>query len=444
MGPYLSSGDNLPPSRLVSSAFLLLVLVASSADLKRLTSARIHWVMMAAFLVIALPMLARDRWKVHGPLAIFASMMVCAVIASGWGQPFYAFLEAGKLGLILGVFAFLLINHPQLAHTGFLALETATWLNAICLGSLLLYPGLLASLMAPGRWGTVLNAPGSLWRLGAATLVYGAYRIVAASQFPLRGFALCAASILLIYADGSRTAMLLLLTAVPFLLLFASWELRRRARAVRILCVTAALGACAFGILDLRRRALSSDRSPRDAVLRLMPIWEQLSGGQGDGLAGLDTSRSEMLDTVLAKLRENPIWGGGIGRARVQYSGGEIVVHMTYLQVWSDLGVLGLLGYVGYTFFWIPGLRQARSRIRLLARVEDRALYANAVFVLMVFCAGAFFHPLSTEFPEWLPFLLAAALFVHLVSAKPVAEGVPTTPPALAAESPASPPALPA
>ena len=180
------------------------------------------------------------------------------------------------------MFAFLLINHPQLAHTGFLALETATWLNAICLGSLLLYPGPLASLMAPGRWGTVLNAPGSLWRLGAATLVYGAYRIVAASQFPLRGFALCAASILLIYADGSRTAMLLLLTAVPFLLLFAfvgaAAPCPRRAHP---LSSPPLLVACALGILDLRRRALSSDRNPRDAVLRLLPIWDQLSRGTG-------------------------------------------------------------------------------------------------------------------------------------------------------------------
>jgi hypothetical protein len=440
--PYLASGANPPPGRLVSTVFFLLVVLVSCADLKRLTSDRVHWAAVAVFLVIALPMMARARWKLHGVLAVAGSMMVCAVFASGWAHPFYAFLEAGKLALILGLFTFLLINHPQLAHTGFLALETATWLNVLCLGTLLIVPGPLASLMAPGRWGTALNVPGSLWRLGAATFVCGAYRVMAASRVPLRGFALCAASTLLIYADGSRTAMLLLMTAVPFLFGFGSWELRRRARTVRVIGVAAALCACAFGILDLRRRALASDRGLRDAILRVQPLLEQLADSHGDGLAHLDMSRSEMLDTALARLGENPIWGGGIGRTRVQSTSGSLVVHMTYLQVWSDLGILGLLGYVGFTFFWLPGVRRARSRIRLLARVEDRALYSNAIFVLMVFCAAAFFHPLSTEFPEWLPFLMAAALFTHLTSGQVVVPSLPTTPQAPAGESPAALPAL--
>ena len=70
----------------------------------------------------------------------------------------------------------------------------------------------------------------------------------------------------------------------------------------------------------------------------------------------------------------------------------------------------------------LPQRLRARARIKMLARVEDRALYANAVFVLMVFCASAFFHPLSTEPSEWLPVLLATGLLTHLVSARVIVE----------------------
>ena len=446
LGPtasYASSGVNPPPGRLVSGSFFLLVLLVSSADLKRLTSERIHWVALAAFLVVALPMLARARWRIHGPLVIFASMILCAVVASGWGQPLYACLEAAKLALILVLFTLLLINHPQLPHTGFFALEIATWLNLLCLASIAVYPGLLASMMAPGRWGTILNAPGSLWRPGAATLVCAAYRIIGAPRLPLRGLLSCGASIVLIYADGSRTAMILLAATLPVLLVFAFRELRQRAQMVRIACVVLAACAGAAGVFDARQRILSG-RSSSDAVIRVQPIWDELANRQSDGLAGLDLSRSEMLDTVLGKLRENPIWGSGIGGARVQTPGGGIVVHMTYLQVWSDLGVLGLLGHLGFTFFWVPGLPRFLRRIRTLARVEDRALYTNAMFVLAIFCASAFFHPLSTELPEWLPFSMAAALFIHLASAPVVSVHAEAVPRARGGESPAEPPALPA
>jgi hypothetical protein len=440
---FVSPAGNTPPGRVVSAAFFLLVLLVSSADVKRVTSDRIHWVAMAAFLAIATPMLVRSRWKLNLPIVFAGALMTLAVVGSGWSHPVYSLLEAGKLASILILFALLLINHPQLAHTGFRALEVAVWLNVLCLATLLFDSGPFASLMAPGRWGTVLNAPGSLWRVGASTLIIGAYGVCAATKFPLRSLGLCGASILLIYADGSRTAIILLLSAVPFLAIFAFREFRRRTRAVRMFLVAAALGACVLGFVDLRRQALATDRNLYDALLRVAPIWQQVTSLDGEDLPVLDVSRYEMLHTVIERLRENPIWGDGIGGTRVHAAGSDIVVHMSYLQVWSDLGVIGFLGYVWISFFWVPQLRRAKSRIHLLANADDRALYANAVFVLLVFCASAFFHPLSTEFPEWLPFLMASALFLHLVSAVVNPAPAPTIRQAPDAEAPASRRALP-
>ena len=406
---------NPRPSRISAAAFACFVFLVSCADLKRFAGDRIHWYAFGVLLVLILPMISRARWRIHTPMAIAASMVVCAVLVSGWDEAVYSALLAGKLTLILVLLAHILLNHPELARGGFLALEVAVYVNILLLATLAVQPGPLASLMAPGRWGTALNAPGSLWRVGIAPFLYGGYLIAAAPRLPLRAVALCLASITLIYADGSRTAMLLLMASGPFLLVLVFWELRRRSEAVRGIAVVAALALCAFCVFDLRRVALGSDAGVRDAMLRVQPVWDSLTDPSQEELSLLDPGRYEMLGTVIEKVKANPVFGDGMGRTRVESRTGSMVIHMTYLQVWGDLGLLGFAGYVWFTCGWIPRARLARNRIRCLGTVRDRALYANALFLLFVFCASAFLHPMSTELSEWMPFLLAFALFHQLV-----------------------------
>src|SRR5207302_4839890 len=60
---------------------------------------------------------------------------------------------------------------PRAAFHGFVI--------AVCLNAALLLGGLLgygsAEIMAVDRWGTVLNYPGSLWRVGITVWVFAAY-----------------------------------------------------------------------------------------------------------------------------------------------------------------------------------------------------------------------------------------------------------------------------
>src|SRR5260370_3207894 len=88
-----------------------------------------------------------------------------------------------------------------------------------------------------------------------------------------------------------------------------------------------------------------------------------------------------------------------------------MVVHMTYLQVWADMGILGLVGYVWLTWVWLQKIRVLICGIERLPGIQDRAVYFNAIFILFFFLFSSFFHPFSTEWSEWIAFVVALTLF---------------------------------
>ena len=103
---------------------------------------------------------------------------------------------------------------------------------------------------------------------------------------------------------------------------------------------------------------------------------------------------------------------------RVSTEAGPMSVHMTYLQIWADLGIFGLLAYLWVTCGWAPQLRRAFLAVRSIGSAEERAIYYNAVFILMFFVFSGFFHPVSTEWSEWIAFAIALGFFSELTGTK--------------------------
>jgi len=82
--------------------------------------------------------------------------------------------------------------------------------------------------------------------------------------------------------------------------------------------------------------------------------------------------------------------------------------------VWADLGLLGLVAYVWLVWGWLWWAPRVLERIRCSADPEWRAIHYNALFLLLFYALAAFFHPLSTEWSEWVIFIIPYALVWNL------------------------------
>ena len=344
--------SRLPPPvwvRAVISAWAFLIL---AADLKITVHPVIHWLVTGAAVTCALPYLLRLRvhWRRVLPGLTPACLLVLAVLLAGLGSdaPLYAIAEAGKLAIILIAARALFIAEPALA-----------------------------------------------WRQ------------------PLRHLALLGACAALIYYDGSRTAWLLLAVLVPFVLFIRFTERRGRpSRLGRLAAVGVSLGAVLVVIAGWRWVQRQTEvPSGSGAIARIGQLAVNVRVYGAAGLAIADERRARMLEIGMDAFRRAPFIGTGVGTTQADTDIGLMVVHMTYLQIIGDLGLLGLFAYLWLVLGWLPFLPRAWRSISRLPNPESRAPYYNAIFLLGAFALSGLFHPLSTEWTEWIMFVVPSALF---------------------------------
>jgi len=120
-----------------------------------------------------------------------------------------------------------------------------------------------------------------------------------------------------------------------------------------------------------------------------------------------DQIRLRMVTGAIEKIMQSPFFGGGIESTVVMTVGGPMVAHLSYLQVWGDYGLIGILLFVAIMLIPISGL--LRRHFALLSQTtltEKAGLLCAAVIVVSSVLYG-FMHPLSSEFSEWAPYLIA-------------------------------------
>ncbi|HET8712393.1 MAG TPA: hypothetical protein VFM23_01785 [Gemmatimonadales bacterium] len=401
----------------VVSAWTFLVL---GADLKTAIHPNIHWLVTAVAVTCALPYLLRLRLPLRLvlPGLIPSCLLALAVLLAGIRSdtPLYAIAEAAKLAIILIVARGLFTSEPALAHHAVRGFVWAIGVNLALLLFGLLGAGTAAEL-GPSRWGTLLNYPGSLARLGFLGLCYAGYMVLVWKQ-PLRHLALLAACGMLIYFDGSRTALLVIAVLVPYLLVIRLTEggPRRFARLSRFATIGVACAAALLGFAGWRwLQAQTSVPEGTGAVARIAQFAVSVKLNGAAGLALADPVRVRMIETGMDALRNASLIGHGVGTTQADTDFGLMVVHMTYLQIIGDLGVLGLMAYLWLVLGWVAWLPRAWRNIRRIESPSSRALYFNAIFLLAAFALSGLFHPLSTEWSEWIMFIVPSALFWEIV-----------------------------
>jgi O-antigen ligase len=268
-----------------------------------------------------------------------------------------------------------------------------------------------ADMMAPDRWGTLLNYPGSLWRVAITVWVFAAYLLV--RRRSLASVGLLAASSVLVYADGARTGILILLAGAVYLVFVIAAEADRLRRAL-IVC-GAGIALLALAVTFSGIVSAEPDSKPEGVLERVAQLSGSVEEGRYEGLETADVIRYQMLQDVVAAIRNHPLLGTGIETTMTETFVGPMPVHMMYLQVWADLGIVGLVAYVWLLWGWIASMPAAMRAIRLLSDPSERAVYYNALFLLLMYGLIGFFHPLSTEWSEWIVFVVPYALVCELM-----------------------------
>ena len=402
-----------PGEKWVAFVVVMWTTVILAADLKVSVASYLHWIVSAAALLLAAPYLfpipKAMRFPARLPAVLFVGT-ICLPILYG-ANVGYSLAEAAKVSVILLAAMPLFVARTQLARSAFVG-----FIIAVCLNAILLLGGLAglgsAEIMALDRWGTILNYDGSLWRVTISVWFFAAYLVLVRRSLPY--LALLIASTMGVYMDGARTGLFLLLLAGVFLVFVLSAEAGHLKQCLFIcgagLCVVAA-GLAAMGIMSGQRGL-----EPEGVAQRLGQVADSYHEGGFDGLQAADAIRFQMLSDVSEAIRSHPFLGTGILTTTTETIVGPMAIHMTYLQVWADLGLFGLITYVWLVWGWAARLPTALGRIKRMPDPRERALHYNAIFLLIVYGVAGFFHPLSTEWSEWVIFLVSYALYWKIVS----------------------------
>ena len=387
---------------------LVWAVVVLAADLK-VSMPHIHWAVSALAITLILPYLLRVPWKARFPARAPAWLFIVAVCVPILyrARVVYSIAEAGKLAVILVGATSIFVSRTILAHYAFRGFVVAVYLNLFLLVGGFLGLG-SAGIMGIDRWGTILNHPGSLSRVGVMVWVFAAYLVVKRRSATALGLSI--ASTALVYFDGSRTTFLLLFLGALFLVFVLAVEAGRLRRALFI-------GIIGLGIVTaiVGYSGILSGQSGGGAVGRFSESVGSVGAEGWQGLETADLIRFQMLQDVVEAIQAHPVLGTGIETTTTETIDGPMDTHMTYLQVWADMGLLGFSAIMWLMWGWIVWIPKVLRTVRVFPDLAQRALYYNATFLLFFYAVAAVFHPLSTEWSEWIMFIVSYALVWEIV-----------------------------
>jgi len=396
--------------RFQSTAISGWVFLVTSAQLS-LVLPNVHWYLTAMLTVVLGLSFRPVRWEaLRFPLlASFLLVVAICTVALASTDPAHDLIEAGKLAVILLLVLPLLASDSRVAAAAMRGAEIAVFVNAGLAVSATLGFMPLLGVSTPGRFGTILNWPGSLWRVGMLTIACSGLRFFAGVS-GFRDLLLFVASALLIILDGSRTAYLIIL-AGTFALAGAifrtpSFRIRRKGSST-VLRRTLVAAMLVAGFI-VAKSIVSSDRS--GSFERGSNMLQTFIQG-GDSLKDLDDTRSEMPAAAWSAILDHPVLGTGMGTTRSSSEAGPMVVHIAYLQLWADVGMLAFLSFSALVIGSIPAL-WIRYKPIAMVDAKQAALFYNGIFLLGCWALAALFHPVATQLDPWIMFVLAYSCVV--------------------------------
>lgn len=427
MSSESSSAFSANHSRAPLIAFALFITVSGLAGIKLVIGAPLHWALvLTAILAWALfraePLLntvvapfkelvsRRPAWL------LFWGAWVCfclGILVAGWVNDGAGIYTVPKYLALMGVLWVLVAFVPKteeflgglylLAAVGGLGLVIA-WLGGFSEWLVLL----------PKRYGWEWMAPGVLWKAGIFLVPPICWALLT-KRYPAKHqwyifFLAC----VLVGLDGSRTAALLAAMIWLFCSVLVWCRFGMRNVPVKRALIIASLMLVLIGGIN---------PSPWNPVIHiysvvgeLVPIFagsgKELGGGviqPGRELGG-DSIRTAMLIEGVRGVQEHFLLGTGFGTtvAQTESMDSPMVVHMTYLQVLADTGLLGFLGYMGIflvpLWYFFLAMRRANDSWSLF---DENVLPLGIVGIYMF---SSLLHPISNEISEWAVVLPALAM----------------------------------
>lgn len=400
-------------SGIVTLAVSLWLFLLLQADLKITVSPYVHW--MATGLLLPVYLLTGLKLKRRVNLlalillmGVPVGMFVNFVILPGI---LYDVLLSFKVLLIFAGFIVLYAcaDQPRLFIRSYVA---SLAVNLLLLGMGVAGFTLAAGLMtADGRWGTFLNYPGSLTKVGIVVIVYSLYGLLRVQGRRWWHAIVGVGALVVIVSDGSRTAAL----AVPFAIVFVGGILLNEAGLLRSRRARKAFVGLSLTVIAAIVAFVASGRVEGARVYQ--SILAVLQGGLSErGLGSADASRFQMLLDGWTAVQRHPFIGSGMGTTTSPTPIGPMTVHNTYLQLWGDAG---LLAFVALVSLFLTGMIVAAIVTFQVAgrmRLNERPFVYSQAFVLFYFPFNALFHPFSTEWSEWVIFLSAYATTWYTLS----------------------------
>lgn len=412
--------NSMSYSSVCEALIFIWVLFLVSADLKIVISSHIHWYVTALILpFITIDCLYSRKIKID-LFFILASIFLLSIYFSiPWSL--YLLNNLGtyiKLSLIF--ISYLLIgNNVAYLRAAFAAFIFAAVLNVILfLLGFLFDISYLSGFAGSGiRWMTLLNMPGSLANLGISVFVYSLYCFIGSKKISLKTLALFLSCLLLIIFDGSRTVFLAMLLGVFYcsVLIFNDHSLWKGfSKKVIVGVMIIALGVACFSFF-------APSRVKNKLVFRSNNVLEFIKNEKTiSGLKKSDNMRYLLIKEAIRSISKSPLIGKGIYSTGIYFRDDSNIdenkpdimnVHMAYLGVWGDFGILAFISFTFLAFFWLVNIKRVFCNIRNIEDVRLKALGYNAIFLLFFFAFRSLFHPLSNEWSEWILVLIPAGIY---------------------------------
>lgn len=280
---------------------------------------------------------------------------------------------------------------------------------------------------ADGRMGWFASWPGIIWKIGAFIWPLAVWRLL--KQPNWINILLAFSSVLVISLDGSRTSIVWMILVTISLISITIFIHKRLHRFRTYLClilvavvpffvIQPTLLGWVSGYYD---QYITQSISNTDNALSITSdiTLEKSHKGSNESVAyrlveGDNSVRLHMLEAGWKTTLEKFPWGNGFGSTRVDDFGTNSVIHMTYLQLLADEGILSLIGYL--LFLLTPlyyGVRFIIQNRELFAERFEFMLCPLSIITLYLFIG--IFHPLSNELTEWAIVLTAISSVVNYV-----------------------------
>ena len=414
------------------------VFLLMSADLKGEIHHWIHWLITAAILpfigcqYIFYPKKIPSNFYTCSGYLLIAAILLNLFTAQ---NKIYNLEEALKLLLIFSAYFIFAYNYSFIK-----AAMMGLKISAICNFLLLVAGALGISSLAhikyikDFRWLTILNWPGSLEKAGLVIFCYALYLTLIGKDFFTHWF-LFFVSIILVLFDGSRTGLCVIYLGYFIVPLFILMNDKYKINSKFIVTLCFAIFTFFFANFikqsitinslvttqyEQSSNSLSEKGYSVNSQNRLTAFINKLKFGW-QGLKESDPIRYRMIQVGLEHIHNNPIFGTGLGTTTVPVVDPEngkmmdVDVHNSYLQVWGNLGILGFIAFLIIILGWVYYLPDVLISIQKANSAIQKALLYNSIFILFYCAINYLTHPLSTEWSEWIMYLIANAFLINII-----------------------------